>query len=124
MYKTTSSKINYDAQINCVTMQWQGLVSLNKMKVGAGQILQLLKEKQAKKFLNNEQAAEGLEFDKQDWVINEWFPQVVDLGLQLYAIVVSADYFDKIPQNQKNNTVGNLKIQYFDSLEKAKEWLV
>ena len=124
MYKTDSSKIDYDAQINCVTMQWQGLVSLNNMKVGAGQALQLLKDKQAKKFLNNEQAVEGLEFDKQDWVINEWFPQMIDLGLEFYAIVVTADYFDKIPKNQRNNAVGLLKIQYFDSLQKAKEWLI
>ena len=123
MLKTNSSKIDYDSQVDCVIMEWQGIIAPNSIKVGAGQAVQLLKDKQAQNFLNNEQDTNELEFDKQDWVINEWFPQIVDLGLKSYAIVVSPDYFDKIPQNQCKNKVGKLNIQYFDSLEKAKKWL-
>ena len=55
MLKTNSSKIDYDSQLDCVIMEWQGIVALNTLKVGAGQALQLLKDKQAQNFLNNEQ---------------------------------------------------------------------
>ena len=45
MLKTNSSKIDYDSQIDCVIMQWQGITTLNSIKVAAGQALQLLKDK-------------------------------------------------------------------------------
>jgi len=62
----------------------------------------------------------------QEWTDNEIFPQVLATGLRRVAIVMSADFISQlsIEQVMTETNAQAFVTQYFDDVEKAKQWLL
>ena len=64
--------------------------------------------------------------DMQEWTNAEFMPYFINAGVQKQAFLVSKDLFSQVSVEQTMDKEQNLKAfqtRYFDSKEKALEWL-
>jgi hypothetical protein len=117
------AEVAYEAPLGAVTLTLKGYNDSKKLRAAAAQALELVRSKNAKYILNDQSASTEMNFDQDDWVISEWFPQLVDMGLEKYAVVVPAAVLDQLPRAMKKASFGRLDVRYFDDVEKARKWL-
>jgi len=64
--------------------------------------------------------------DLQTWVDTDVFPRFIAAGLKRYAIIMSTEFVSQlsIEQTMEEGVGNQFQVQYFDSEDKAKEWLL
>jgi len=68
----------------------------------------------------------GITPDQQEWIAQHYFPDVLAAGLKKYGIVVSTDIITELSVEQTidENKNAPFTTKYFDSQEKALNWLL
>jgi len=117
------AEVAYEAPLATITLTLKGYNDTKKLRAAAAQVLELAKSKGAKRILNDQSASTEMNFDQDDWVVSEWFPQLVDMGLEKYAVVVPPAVLDNLPRAMKKANFGKLEVRYFDDAEKARKWI-
>ncbi len=64
--------------------------------------------------------------EQQEWIAQNYFPEVLAAGLKKYSIVVSTDMITELSVEQTidENKNAPFSTKYFDNQEKALEWLL
>lgn len=118
-------KVSYNEDVPCVQLDWFGFVTGEKFREACNAALALLKEKSATKMIANNSEAKLVSLEDQKWMNEEWFPQAYEAGYRTSAVVESENIFNEVAVKNIVNKMENGKftVQYFHSLERAKEWL-
>ncbi len=122
----TSSAI-YDLRSNAAVGTFVGFLSPDEFKSIANQLLDILEKKKIKKQLNDIKLMKVLKPEVQEWLNTVWFPKAKQTGLKYFAFVVPDDIFGKMSMDGANRNAKDtfgIEIQYFNSIENAKNWLI
>ena len=119
-------KAQFNSDLNFVTMSFSGMPKLPEFQENIGQAIPLLKKYKTSKILNDISELEVNTIENQEWAQDVWFPEAEQGGLKYFAFVKPKDIFGQVSAeqtNEKAEEIGGIKIQYFDDITKAKEWL-
>ncbi|OQY01016.1 MAG: hypothetical protein B6I20_08100 [Bacteroidetes bacterium 4572_117] len=119
-------KAYYDNQAECIIVEFSGSPELEIFKQVADSIVDELEKNKTSKVLNNVSGLTMNTIENQEWTQNDWFPRAEKAGLKYYAFILADDVFGQVSAEQTNEKAdeeGNIKIEYFDSKEKAVAWL-
>ncbi|HCT29183.1 MAG TPA: hypothetical protein DIW31_00250 [Bacteroidales bacterium] len=125
--KENGSSAVYDMKTNAAIGTFIGFLSPEEFKAIANQLLDILESKKIKKQLNDIKLMKVLKPEVQEWLNTEWFPKAQKIGLRYFAFVVPDDIFGKMSMdgaNKKAKDTFGIEIQYFNTLENAKNWLI
>jgi len=125
--KENGSNAVYDVSTNAAIGTFIGFLSPDEFKTIANQLLNIIETKKIKKQLNDVKQMKVLKPEVQEWLNTVWFPKAQKIGLRYFAFVVPDDIFGKMSMdgaNKNASKVFDIEIQYFNTLENAKNWLI
>lgn len=125
--KENGSNAVYDIKTNAAIGTFIGFLSPDEFKTIANQLLNIIETKKIKKQLNDIKQMKVLKPEVQEWLNTVWFPKAQKIGLRYFAFVVPDDIFGKMSMdgaNKNASKVFDIEIQYFNTLENAKNWLI
>ncbi|MEP2772816.1 MAG: hypothetical protein ABJH05_11750 [Fulvivirga sp.] len=104
--------------------EWKGFLKLDQVKKGCLMMTKEIKNNNTKMHLSDHRELRVLSKEVQDYLTQEWFPQVEAAGLKKVAALVSDDVFAKATVDKVNTTakVGNLTIKTFNAKKDCLDW--
>lgn len=124
-FDETYLQVIYEGDVPCVHMSWKTFSTSEEMRAGLEKGLELVREKNASKWLADVRQMGIISEEDQKWSNEDWFPRALAAGIKYMAVIVSEDIFNKMSVEEiMNNVPGtDLTSHYFNSIEDAREWL-
>ncbi len=123
LYEDEYIEIQYDSKNHWIYSNWQNYQKLHTVQNGCEKMLAFLKEKNCTKVLNDNRLVKGTWSFASDWVAKDWFPKMVEAGLNQFSWIYSPDVFSKFSTDKSTqNTDGGI-IMTFNNVEEGKAWL-
>lgn len=118
-------KISYDADADCVIMQWKAFATSEEFRHGLNEGLKLIQQKNSPNWLADLRKMEAIDPEDEQWSNEDWFPRALQAGIKRMALVPSEDIFNSISvENIMNSVAGTgLVTHYFKQPDEAKSWL-
>jgi len=116
----------YNSDLDIVIWTISGFVNLNDFKEAANNTHQLRKKHNTSKQINDINNMKVLSNEIQEFIDKSYFPNAKSSGLKYFAFVVPENTFGKLSMENVNKGASekyNMDIKYFNSQEKAIEWL-
>jgi hypothetical protein len=127
MMKTDSNIYNiyYDPALDAVVMEWNGYATSAQFRQGTEKMLEILIENKAEKVLGDVRQMVLIGMEDQKWLETDFLPRAIHQGFKVIAMIRPEYYFNKVAVETVSYKVDKekLSIQFFDSREKASEWL-
>ena len=116
--------IEFDTENNWVYNNWIGVLPTEKVITGCQATIDFLREKKCPLMLNDNRQVIGSWTSANEWIAENWVPQVLALGLKRFAHIVSPGIFGQTSAAEMVTRVGNqLEMHLFKDFELAKAWL-
>jgi len=125
-YQTPQITVQWDDELKAVHNEWRGFIYGDDYKLALNKILELLIQKKADRMFSDTRKLRVLNQDDQKWAGTDWIPRVRDAGLKYQAIIIpSSQLANMAVRNTINKATltGSTETQYFDDVEKAREWM-
>ena len=124
-YNQKWCKIYFHEDIPCVHLDWNGFARPKEFKEACDASLELLKDKKTSKMIADNSKAKIVSIENQTWLTDDWFARAYEEGYRTSAVVVSTNIFTDVAVKNIVSQMdeGKFTVQYFDDLNKAKEWL-
>ncbi len=118
-------KISYDAEADCVIMEWKDFATSDEFRNGLSEGLKLIQQKKTGNWLADLRKMEAIDPVDEQWSNTDWFPRALQAGINRMAIVPSEDIFNSISvENIMNAVAGTVLVtHYFKEAEEAKSWM-
>ena len=119
-------EINLDKSNNVIVAKWIGFLKPDQVKKGCAFMTNYIKNHSLKAHLSDHRSLKVLSKEVQDYLTQQWFPEVEKIGLRKVGAVVAEDVFAATTVNKVNQEakVGNLKINMFNSEPECVKWLL
>jgi len=123
--ETSTYKVYFDAEMNCVTMEWDGYSTSAEFRQGTELMLNTLISHKANYVLADIKNMVLIGSEDQKWVETQFIPRAISFGFAALAIVRPNSYFNKVAIESISYKVDKekLAIGIFDNLNEAKLWL-
>lgn len=84
-----------------------------------------LQERDAQKWLSEDQTSSAMNKDFFEWGTTEWFPKTIAAGWKYWAIIQPNHIISQIEHEKMAKDYGAMGIEarFFDAVEEALEWL-
>ncbi len=117
--------IFYDPEAGIVVMEWDGYATSTQFREGTEMMLQMLVKHKATKVLGDIRNMVLIGLEDQKWLETDFLPRAIQQGFTAIAMLRPAHYFNQVAVETVSYKVDKdkLSIQFFDSREKAIEWL-
>ncbi len=116
--------ISYDHLQEWLYADWQGEQTLSSVQQGGHDLLHFLTQQRCHKVLNDNRNVTGMWSEAAEWAGKEWFPTMMDAGLQYFAWVYSPNVYSRLSTDLTLQFArGNVVVATFDDLETARAWL-
>jgi hypothetical protein len=116
--------IEFDAANNCIYNNWTGVLPTEKVIQGCQATIDFLRNNPCPYMLNDNRAVVGSWSSANDWIAQNWMPQVLRLGLKRFAHIVSPGIFGQASAAEMVTRVGTqFEMRLFQDIELAKAWL-
>ncbi|MBL7931275.1 MAG: STAS/SEC14 domain-containing protein [Bacteroidia bacterium] len=118
--------IYFDKKIESVVMEWNGYANSSEFRAGTEKMLRELEEQKTSKVLADIKNMVLIAQNDQAWLLDYFIPKAIDRGFGRIAIVKPDHYFNQVALEEifKKIDRNKLKIQLFDTLDEAREWLM
>ncbi|WP_426061216.1 hypothetical protein [Hymenobacter sp. B1770] len=124
LYDAPTLTISYDHVNNWLYMDWHGALSDEAVMAGALKLLELLKQENCHKVLNDNTRITGLWADAAKWGSDVFFPMLYEAGCRYFSWVYSPERFSQLSaQLAAERTSAGITIMTFQNLDTAAEWL-
>ena len=124
LHDTSTLTISYDYDNNWLYLDWHGALDDESVMAGALKLLELLKQQNCSKVLNDNTRITGLWADAARWGSDVFFPMLYDAGCRYFSWVYSAERYSELSaQLAVQHTTAGITIMTFHSLGTASEWL-
>jgi hypothetical protein len=116
--------VYYDDDLKCTVDVWTGkFESVENFTYGLMEVLENIKEFNAKKWLADLEKIEGdFEFAKS-FIAETIVPQAMKYGLEFEALVLPNNIFGMLSVQETMQKMNHLEIRMFGNVEDAKDWL-
>jgi hypothetical protein len=116
--------IAYDAQNEWMYGNWSGYQTLESVQQGANTYLGIVAEHKCPYLFNDNRLVAGPWSLATEWLVQDWSPRAVALGLTHFAHVISPEAMARLSaENLRFRLRGYLQMQIFEEAQKAAEWL-
>ena len=118
--------LTIDAESNSVKAVFANYIKEDDFKEFATQILKKVQSSGKKKLLYDTRELKVMPKSIQEWINQLWFPEANKIGVSHMAFIIPESVFGKVSMeqtNSKNEKIGNITIEYFSNMQKAKSWL-
>ncbi|UOQ97035.1 hypothetical protein MUN81_17565 [Hymenobacter sp. 5317J-9] len=116
--------IELDEANGWIYNNWVGVLPTEKVIQGCQATIDFLREKPCAQMLNDNREVVGSWSSANDWIAQNWMPQVLRLGLKRFAHVVSPGIFGQASAAEMVTRVGSqFEMRLFQDIELAKNWL-
>src|SRR3712207_1699913 len=88
--------VGYDSDVPCVIMTWRGYATSREFREANERILGVLSERGATKLLGDIKEFVLIGADDQHWLISNWIPRAMQVGLRTVALVTPVFYFNRV----------------------------
>jgi hypothetical protein len=106
---------------------WKGFVPTQEMKILLDEVLMHLQAGNGSLMLQDLRTAQAVSSEVQEWLITNWIPRAVAIGLRKVALLTPQSIFGQLAVNQVRNKlmVNGIELdnQFFDDEVKAVQWL-
>lgn len=116
-------EISFDDENRIITAQWIGYLRLDDVKTGCKRMTEFVSKNRVTKHISNQRELKVLSKEVQAYLAEDWFPEVVGVGLKKLAVLISSDIFAQATVSSVNTKAGNLQICTFHSETDAIAWL-
>lgn len=122
---TETYNIAYDNEMDAVLMKWNGYATSPQFREGTELMLNTLIQHRASKVIADIKEMTLIGMEDQQWLDTYFLPRAIDHGFKAIAIIKPDSYFNKVAVESISFKVAGdkLKIQLFNNLEDAREWL-
>lgn len=128
-YKSTFQTIRVYEDLKLLAKEWTTdteYMSEQKFKEEVEKIAEVAEKYKVEKFHDNTtNFLFPISPELQTWVNESIFTRFIAAGLKKYALIVSKEMIAQlsIEQTMEEENASNFQVKYFDSPEKASEWL-
>jgi hypothetical protein len=124
LYRESYIVIQYNDADNWIYVNWRGYVHYETVTAGCEKILELMKELNCYRILNDNTNVEGIWSGASTWVGQNWFPRMIESGLECFAWVYSPSTLSRLSTDKSiRNTDDKSYIKTFDHIIEAEDWL-
>jgi len=125
IFKENYCRIFFDHDEEILHAQWLGFLKSDQVRKGCAIMTDYIENQNVKGHLSDHRELRVLAKEVQDYLTEEWFPEVEKAGLARVAALVSEDVFAKATVDKVNTTakVGSLVIKTFNSYDNCVTWL-
>jgi hypothetical protein len=119
-------EIHLDKSNNVIVAKWIGFLKADEVKKGCAFMTRYIKDNPLHGHLSDHRNLKVLSKEVQDYLTQQWFPEVEKLGLRKVGAVVADDVFAATTVSKVNReaNVGQLKINMFNSEPECIKWLL
>ena len=105
--------------------KWNGFLSAEQVMTGCKAMTNYIRRNKIKTHLSDHRELKILSKEVQEYLTQQWFPEVEKEGLKKVAALVSEDVFAKATVDKVNQLVelGGLSINTFNSPQDCIKWL-
>lgn len=121
LYESSFLQITYDSEAGTLVCVWTGYQTDDGIKEAGAIIISIVKEKNVKKILNDNQLVQGSWKEVASWVNEEWFPAIMEAGVTQFAWIYSKDIFARYSAKKAAGTTEIIRV--FGSVDDARRWL-
>lgn len=119
--------ITYEKDKNLISLVWKRIISSEEYRRGFEVLKNIILEKQIKRLLTDSRNQGIISPDDRKWLETKVIPVAIKGGLKYVATVLAKDvfkqyYLTKIQSKSKKSGMSEFEI--FESIQKAKEWLL
>ena len=124
LYDVPTLTISYDHVNNWLYLDWHGALDDESVMAGGLKLLELLKQENCRKVLNDNARITGLWADAAKWGSDVMMPLLHDAGCRYLAWVYSPERFSQLSaQLAAERTTASITIMTFRDRDTAAEWL-
>ncbi len=118
--------IDYDSNLKCVIQTWRGFAGSQNFRTSILKTIDVFAQHDAETIISNTQEAEAVKQNDADWVTTYANPILIQHGLCRIAFIIPKSVLGKwsVSHFIQESTEQQLKMQYFDDLDKAKAWII
>jgi hypothetical protein len=122
LFKSKTIEISYDSENQFMYCNWIGFQNKDSIMKSGGIILELFKEKQIAKVLNDNRLVTGPWQEAAEWTATVWFPEMINAGLKHFAWIFSSNIFAELSAKKAMPSSG--VVTSFNRYEDARKWLI
>ncbi|GAB3232756.1 hypothetical protein GCM10027346_20220 [Hymenobacter seoulensis] len=123
LHQDASISICFDYQENWLSAEWTGEQNGETVKAGALRMLDLMRQEQCHKVLNDNRLVTSMWSEAAEWGGTEWFPAMADAGLEYFAWVYSPNVYSRLSTDLTLKYTTRPVVLTFDSMDTASAWL-
>ncbi len=126
LLKENFVEIFLDKSNNIIVAKWIGFLKPDEVKKGCSFMTRYIENHSLTGHLSDHRNLKVLSKEVQDYLTQQWFPEVEKIGLRKVGAVVAEDVFAATTVSKVNREahVGNLKINMFSSEPECVKWLL
>jgi len=113
--------------VPCLFIIWKGCAPTDEFIRACDKALEIMKKHKLKKILTDNTQAKVVSVENQKWLNEQWLPRAERIGYYASASVITdKEVFVKyaLENITKTRDKAKFKVQFFDSIDKAKQWLM
>jgi hypothetical protein len=122
LFKSKNIEISYDKANRYMYCNWIGYQNKQSIMAAGAIILDLLKQKNVTKVLNDNSLVTGPWQEAAEWTSTVWFPDMIKAGLKHFAWIFSQNIFSEL--SAKKAMPANDFVKSFNGIEEARLWLI
>ena len=124
LYNAPTLTLSYDHANDWLYLDWHGALDDESVVAGALKLLELLKQEQCSKVLNDNTRITGLLADAAKWGSDVFLPMLYEAGCRSFAWVYSPERYSQLSaQLAMEQTAAGIAIMPFQNRDTAAEWL-
>lgn len=123
LHEDSTIAIYFDYQESWLYVDWIGDQDGDSVKAGALRMLELLRQEQCRKVLNDNRRVTSMWADAAVWGGTEWFPAMTEAGLEYFAWVYSPNVYSRLSTDLTLQHTTRPVVLTFDSMDTATAWL-
>jgi hypothetical protein len=125
IFESSCITIEFDENTKILTQTWKGYATSAQFREGIEKSINLFKQKGAKAVLTDSLNGGIVRKEDTDWAATYAVPLLLQSGMKAQAFIVPTNAFIQMSvKNYTEQTGGTFQLQYFDDLEKGKNWLL
>lgn len=128
VYEDESGLVHWDDEAQCVELETKHYVSRDAFRSILEQILAVIEERNARKFLADMSRVDRIENEDLLWAETDWFPRCLQAGVMFVAMVmpesaVPLTMVDEAAERISPYAMNEYVRRFFRDIEDAREWL-
>jgi hypothetical protein len=117
--------ISWDREHRCVYAEFKKFANSTEFRAGTMKIIDAIRERRASALISDNRRLEGVVYEDQLWLRDNWVPLAVAAGIKRIGVVVARQGLGKVATEEIIGRFGKTEFltRTFDSLADAQEWV-